>query len=87
MDLEVKTFNQRLAELQQDVAQKKELAAAVSAHQEALAHLQGELQSAQQSLEQLRQRQNALEPQVSGRTMWPVVCNRCNTNYSKWTSN
>jgi exonuclease SbcC len=63
MDLEVKTLNQRLAELQQEVAQKEELAAAVSAHQDALAHLQVELQSAQQSLEQLRQRQNALELQ------------------------
>jgi DNA repair protein SbcC/Rad50 len=63
MDLEVKTLHQRLAELQQDVAQKDELAAAVSAHQDALAHLQVELQSAQQSLEQLRQRQNALELQ------------------------
>ncbi len=62
-DLEVKTLSQRLTELQQDVAQKEELAAAVSAHQEALAHLQVELQSAQQSLEQLRQRQNALELQ------------------------
>jgi exonuclease SbcC len=63
MDLEVKTLHQRLAELQQDVAQKEELAVAVSAHQDALAHLQVELQSAQQSLEQLRQRQNALELQ------------------------
>src|SRR5215831_1055343 len=63
MDLEVKTLHQRLAELQQDVAQKEELAAAVSAHQDALAHLQVELQSAQLSLEQLRQRQNALELQ------------------------
>ena len=38
MDQDVKTLNQRLAELQQDVAQKEELAVAV-AHQRALAHL------------------------------------------------
>ena len=63
MDQEVKTLLQRLAELQQEVAQKEELTAAVSAQQDALAHLQVELQSAQQSLEQLRQRQNALELQ------------------------
>ena len=48
MDLEVKTLLQRLAELQQDVERKEELAAAVSAQQDALAHLQVELQSAQQ---------------------------------------
>src|SRR5215468_3093311 len=63
MDGEVKTLHQRLAELQQDVSQKETLAAAVSAHQDALAHLQAELHSAQQSLEQFRQRQNALELQ------------------------
>ena len=63
MDLEVKTLHQRLAELQQEVAQKEELTTAVCAQQDALAHLQVELQSAQQSLEQLRQRQNALELQ------------------------
>ena len=63
IDLEVKTLLQRLAELQQDVEQKEALAAAVSAQQDTLAHLQVELQSAQQSLEQLRQRQNALELQ------------------------
>src|SRR5207245_5766511 len=54
MDLEVKTLHQRLDELQQEVAQKEELAAAVSAHQDALAHLQVELQSAQQPLDKLR---------------------------------
>jgi exonuclease SbcC len=63
MDQEVKTLIQRLTELQQDVERKEELAATVSAHQDALAHLQAELQTAQQHLEQLRQRQNVLELQ------------------------
>jgi len=63
MDQDVRTFNQRLAELQQEVARQEELAAAVSTHQEALAHLQEELHSAQQHLDHLRQRQSALELQ------------------------
>ncbi len=63
MDQDVKTLTQRLTELQQDVARKEALAAAVNAHQDALVHLQEELQSAQQHFEQLRQRQSALELQ------------------------
>src|SRR5712691_11192544 len=62
-DQDVKTLTQRLTELQQDAARKEALATAVSAHQDALAHLQEELQTEQQHLEQLRQRQSALELQ------------------------
>src|SRR5438105_117788 len=56
MDLEVKTLHQRLDELQQEVAQKEELATAVSAHQNALAHLQVELQSALQRQQEFEQK-------------------------------
>lgn len=63
MDQDVRTLTQRLTELQQDVARKEELAAAVQAHQEALAQLQEESHTAQQHLDQLRQRQSGLELQ------------------------
>ncbi|MBM3224584.1 MAG: SMC family ATPase, partial [Candidatus Tectomicrobia bacterium] len=63
MDQEVKTLLQRLAELQEDVARKDELATAVTTHQETLTQLQAELLTAQQHLEQLRQRQSTLELQ------------------------
>jgi DNA repair protein SbcC/Rad50 len=63
MDQDVKMLLQRLAELQQEVARKEALAAAVNTQQDALAHLQAELQNTQQALEQLRQRQNTLELQ------------------------
>ena len=87
MDLEVKTLNQRLTELQQEVARKAELAAAVSAHQDALAHLQVELQAPSNRWNSSASVRMPWNCTVNARTMWPVVCNRCSTNYWKWTSN
>ena len=89
MDQDVKTLHQRLAELQdEEVAQKEELAAAVSTHQEALAHLQVELQSAQQYPGAAPPASKYPGARQSTRARcWPVVCNRCSTNSSKWTSN
>lgn len=63
MDHEVRTLSQRLAELQQDVAQKEVLAQVVTQHRETLEQLHLELHTAQQRLEHLRQRQNALDLQ------------------------
>src|SRR5262244_2806209 len=63
MDQDVRTLNQRLTELQQEVALREELTAAVQTHQGSLAHLQEELHSAKQHLDHLRQRQSALELQ------------------------
>ena len=63
LDQEVKARTLRLDELQQEVARKDALAAAVQAQQEALTQLQTELHTAQEHLDHLRQRHNALELQ------------------------
>ena len=61
LDQEAKTIAERLQELQQQVARKPELAAAVDAHRETLSSLQTELKKAQEDLGHLQQRRNALE--------------------------
>jgi exonuclease SbcC len=63
LDQEVKLLTQRLSELQQEVARKPELAAAVQAHEEALAQVQTELHVSQEHLAQLQQRRSALDLQ------------------------
>ena len=63
LDQEAKTIAKRLHELQQQVARKPDLAAAVEAHRETLTGLQAELKEAQESLTRLQQRRNALELQ------------------------
>ncbi|MGE3540586.1 MAG: AAA family ATPase [Candidatus Tectimicrobiota bacterium] len=60
MDQEVRTLSQRLSELQQEVAQKDHLAQMLETHRTALEHIHVELHTAQEGLEQLRQRQNVL---------------------------
>lgn len=61
MDQDVKVLTQRLGELQEEVAHKETLAVAVHTQQEAVAHLQAELQQGQEHLEALRQQHTALE--------------------------
>lgn len=63
LDQEVKTLTLRLDELQQEIAQKDDLAAAVCAHQEALVRIQTEVHAAQEHLDHLRQRRSTLELQ------------------------
>ena len=63
LDQEANTLAERLHELQQQVARKPDLAAAVDAHRETLTGLQAELKEAQESLTRLQQRRNALELQ------------------------
>ena len=63
LDQEAKSIAERLHGLQQQVARKPDLAAAVQAHRETLAGLQAELKEAQESLTHLQQRRNALELQ------------------------
>jgi exonuclease SbcC len=63
LDQDVKARTLRLDELQQEVARKDELATAVQAQQDTLAHLQTELHTAQERLDDLRQRHSALELQ------------------------
>ena len=63
LDQEAKSIAERLHELQQQVARKPDLAAAVEAHRETLAGLQAELKEAQENLTRLQQRRNALELQ------------------------
>jgi exonuclease SbcC len=63
LDQEVKALNLRLEELQREVARKDELAAAVTAHQEALAQVQAESHTAQAHLHHLQQRYQTLELQ------------------------
>ena len=63
LDQEAKTIAERLHELQQQVAHKPELAAAVDAHRETLNSLQTELKKAQEDLGRLQQRRSALELQ------------------------
>lgn len=63
LDQEVKVFNLRLEELQQEVARKEELSAAVGTHQEKLATTQAELKTAQERLDHLQQRHHSLKLQ------------------------
>lgn len=63
LDQEAKTIAERLHELQQQVARKPDLAAAVDAHRTTLDGLQAELHEAQENLARLQQRQNTLELQ------------------------
>ena len=63
LDQDVKARTLRLDELQREVAQKEAHAATVQRHQDTLTHLQTELHTAQEHLDQLRQRHNALELQ------------------------
>jgi exonuclease SbcC len=63
MDQDVKSLTQRLVELQEDVAHKDALAAALHGQQEVVAQLQTELHSQQEHLETLRQRHTTLEMQ------------------------
>jgi exonuclease SbcC len=63
LDQEVKARTMRLDELQREVAQKDELAATVQRHQDALTQIQTEIHTAQEHLDHLRQRHNALELQ------------------------
>jgi exonuclease SbcC len=63
LDQEVKALTLRLDELQQEVARKDELAAAVSTHQEALARTQIDVHTAQERLDHLRQQRSTLELQ------------------------
>jgi exonuclease SbcC len=63
LDQEVKVRTLRLEELQQEVARKDELAAAVQAQRDTLFQQQTALHTAQEHLDHLRQRHNALELQ------------------------
>ena len=63
LDQEARTSAERLHELQQQVARKPDLAAAVEAHRRTLTGLQAELKEAQESLTRLQQRRSALELQ------------------------
>jgi exonuclease SbcC len=63
LDQEAKTLTLRLDELQQEIAQKDALAAAVHMHQEVLTQLQGEVHTAQERLDHLRQQRSTLELQ------------------------
>ena len=63
LDQEAKTIAEHLHELQQQVARKADLAAAVDTHRKTLTSLQAELHEAQKNLTHLQQRQNALELQ------------------------
>ena len=63
LDQEARTIVERLHELQQQVARKPELAAAVDAHRETLNSLQTELKKTQEDLGRLQQRRSALELQ------------------------
>lgn len=63
LDQEAKTLAERLHELQQQVARKPDLAAAVEAHQTTLTGLQAEVHEAQENLGNLQQRRSALELQ------------------------
>jgi exonuclease SbcC len=63
LDQDVKARTLHLDELQREVAQKDERAATVQRHQDTLTHLQTELHAAQEHLDRLRQRHNALELQ------------------------
>ena len=79
MDQDVKTLHQRLAELQQDVAQKEELAAAVSAARGPGTY-KWSLQAPSNPWSSSASVKIPWNCKVNARTMWPVVCNRCNTN-------
>lgn len=63
LDQEARTITERLHELQQQIARKADLAAAVDAHRNTLTSLQAELHAAQKTLARLQQRQNTLEVQ------------------------
>ncbi len=63
LDQGIKTVNLHIEELQKEVVQKTDLAAAVAEHQENLAQVQAELQEVEKRLERLRQRHHALELQ------------------------
>ena len=63
LEQEAKSIAERLHELQQQVARKADLAAAVDAHRNMLTGLQAELKEAQENLEHLQQRQSTLEVQ------------------------
>jgi exonuclease SbcC len=63
LDYTVKNLQQRIAELQQEVAEKDALATAVQAHQELLAQIQREILEMQKRLDELRQTQNTLDMQ------------------------
>ena len=63
LDQEAQSIAERLWGLEQQVAAKPELAAAVEAHREALGVLQAELKKSQENLTHLQQRWNALELQ------------------------
>jgi DNA repair protein SbcC/Rad50 len=63
LDQEVKTLTLRLDELQQEIAQKDALAAAVRTHQEALTQVQADVHTAQERLDHLRQQRSTLELQ------------------------
>ncbi len=60
LDQEARTIAERLHELQQQVARKADLAAAVDAHRKALTSLQAELHKAQENLARLQQHRNNL---------------------------
>jgi exonuclease SbcC len=61
LDQEVRMLNVRLEELQEEVARKDELAAAVTSQQEELATMQAELHQAHEHFDHLRQRHHTLE--------------------------
>jgi exonuclease SbcC len=61
LDQEVRMLNMRLEELQEEVARKDELAAAVTTQQEELATIQAELHQAHEHFDHLRQRHHTLE--------------------------
>ena len=63
LDQEARTIAERLHELQQQVARKPDLAAAVDVHRETLNSLQAELKEAQEEQGRLQQRRSALELQ------------------------
>ena len=63
LDQEARTIVERLHELQQQVARKADLVAAVDAHRETLNSLQTELKKTQEDLGRLQQRRSALELQ------------------------
>lgn len=63
LDHSVKNLQQRIEELQKEVAEKDALASAVSAHQERLNELQTEIQDTQRRLDELRQTQSTLDVQ------------------------
>ena len=62
-DHTVKNLQQRIEELQREVAEKEVIAAAVTAHQERLSQLQLEIQETQKRLDELRQTQHTLDAQ------------------------